>query len=399
MTGLGGWLPVCTTTDLAGAVIDSRVRVAGRVMKVRDHGAIAFVDLADGLGRVQLVLESLPHGLRRGALLDVEGIVERQGARGSIKVDRVRTHVPSTSTADRDAARLADSLTAEANLVRSRAVSVVHRFFAEGGFLPVASPTIVGEWAVGRTPSFDLDFYGESARLSISNMTAHQQLLALPYPRIYELGKLFRAERPSSRGRLAEFTILDVGMAWSRLDDLLVVVEQLLQALFREVAALSLRQLNDVVSLTFERVTVDNVVAAVGPGALTGSQFTGPARQWLAERSDGFLWVLGFPEHTRPFYVRTVEGRGVDAQLWYRGRRYLAAGGEREVDPNVVVKKLRERGKAPESYDAYLTALADGAPPMVGMGMGLERLLASCLPTAAVADFTWFPRYMGHLEP
>jgi nondiscriminating aspartyl-tRNA synthetase len=377
----------------------THVTTAGRVTKVRSHGAIAFADLADGTGTLQLIFARDRPALRRGSLIEVEGSVERSGDRLSLRVSRTNSYWPSTSTPERDAARALDTVRAEANLVRSRAIACIHRFFDARGWLPVTSPSIVGDWVVGPTPSFSVDFYGERAYLAISNMIAHQQLLSLPYPRVYELGKLFRAERPSTRSRLAEFTILDVGLAWSDLEDLLTVVEDLLGAIFSEVGDLGLNRLHNDVDTRFEHVAVAEVLEVVGPDGMGGSQLPLAARKWLASQFNGFVWVTGFPEHTRPAYVKAVDGRARDAQLWYRGRRYLAAGGERERDPDVVAAKLRARKMSVASYKSYLDALADGAPPMTGMGLGLERLLATCLSGATVADFTWFPRYEGHLEP
>ena len=45
------------TTELATAQIGERARVAGWVARRRDHGGIAFLDIRDGHGLVQVVVD------------------------------------------------------------------------------------------------------------------------------------------------------------------------------------------------------------------------------------------------------------------------------------------------------------------------------------------------------
>ena len=287
---------------------------------------------------------------------------------------------------------------------RSHALEAIHRYFMDHRFLQVHSPSIVSDWVNGQTGSFSMDFYGKPMNLTISNMMYHEIMMINGFTRIYEIAKIFRQEHPSSIHRLAEFTIVDIGLAYCSRREMMAVVEGMICAIRRQgpnggqlLAQLQLPGF--VPQATFETITFDDLVKQAGCPQFTGAQFPKRVRQYLQEHYDSFVWVTGFPEDKRPFFVRSTEGVCADYQLWYQGAIYLAAGGERETDLTRIQEKIAAEGKNVTSYQEILRFFETSVPPMCGIGMGLERFLATVIPQTHVADYIAFPRYQNHCTP
>ena len=389
--------------DVSTLPTGTRICVRGRVLRVRRLARIGFAILHDQGAKLQVTLEGplLASQVSRGDVLAVSGCTGRYSGTLEVYAESVDVLARPTSS-DSPGEILHDALDEtrlEALCARAVVSAKIHEFFAERGFLPVQSPTLVDGWVVGQTSAFAVSFYEEPCYLAISNMLHHQAVLASGFSRIYELGKLFRQERPSSPHRLAEFTILDIGMAYSSIQELIMVTEDLIASIHEAVARLNLKRFSIPDGVSFETVEYSDVLAAAGLRRTTGSQLPSKAKRWLQDQYESFVWVRGFHQSTRPFFVRSAEERCFDAQLWYRGKQYVASGGEREVWPDVATRKIRDEMKSPDDYGFYLSTLRAGAPPMAGIGMGLERFLAAWIGPSRAADFTAFPRYSGRLIP
>lgn len=372
-----------------------QVSVAGRIRGVRPHGALTFYDLTWGGASIQVVGRP-PIRLGRLDLVVLQGTVRRTECRPELELasvawrssprDRCRSDALPLLSEDRTVA-----LTTRAAVERSA------RSILDGlGFVPVRSPGIVGDWAKGQTGAFDLTYYGRAAHLTISNMLSHQILLGSGIGDVYELGPVFRAETPRSRKRLADFTILDIGMSFADLDDLLAVEEDCVRGMCTALRTQHPERDVPVPPGPFPRVAYSDLLSKAGLERTSGAQLPAQVRNLLATTYDGFVWVVGFPARTRPFFVKARDGVCMDAQLWYRGRIYLAAGGERETSPDEMIRRIEAEGKNPQRYEFFLQYLEAGLPPSAGMGMGLERFLATLLDGAA-SDFAAFPEPLGRL--
>ncbi len=249
----------------------------------------------------------------------------------------------------------------------------------------------MGDWVEGQTGAFEVEYYRSTAFLTISNMLAHQMLLGAGLSQIYEIGPIYRAEHPQNRRRLSEFTMVDLSRSFVDLPDLLADVEGIMRAVLTVMP-----QAPSLDEDAFPQITHADVLRAVGLDHTAGSQLPAMARHYLAATFPAFVWVTGFPERTRPFFVRSENGECIDAQLWYRGVIYLAAGGERETSVDEMQRRIMAEGKDPERYEFFLKYLRSSLPRSVGMGFGLERLLGVLTSTAA-AGFSSFPTPIGRL--
>ena len=190
--------------------------------------------------------------------------------------------------------RISDLRRLELLSIRSYVSQAIHTFLAKDGFLSVQSPTITGSWVKGRTMPFTVNFYDEECYLSISNMLYHQVILGAGFSRIYELGKLHRKETPSTQQKLAEFTILDIGMANTPISGIMTVFEEVLKHVHDDLSHRSFRLCRIPEKPQFDRIDCTDLLTRCGLERTTGSQLPTAVRDFLRKHFRSFVWVTGF---------------------------------------------------------------------------------------------------------
>ncbi len=266
----------------AGAVteadIGSEVVVAGWVQRRRDHGGVAFFDVRDATGLVQVVADPAEHptvaDLKMEYCVRVRGEVRSRPAgtenpdlpTGKIEIGVVELDVLAPAKTlpfmidDRtdvdEAVRLRHRYLdlrrprMAANLrARSRVTAVIRRTLDDMGFLEVETPTLINS-----TPEGARDMLvpsrlrpGEFYALPQSPQLFKQLLMIAGVERYFQIARCYRDEDFRSDRQL-EFTQLDLeGSFWER-DDVLETIEVVLAAVTREIRGVD-------VPLPFPRLT------------------------------------------------------------------------------------------------------------------------------------------------
>ncbi len=243
----------------------AEVTVAGWVNSHRDHGGVLFVDLRDSGGLVQVVCEAedvarVAHRVRDEWCLRVCGLVRMrpEGTRnaklatGDVEIVASEVEVlsecpplPFPVTDDVDAEettrlryRYIDlrRRPMQASLeLRSRVRKAINDHFHEHGFVEVETPIMTRS-----TPEGSRDFIvpsrhqrGSFYALAQSPQLYKQTLMVGGVERYYQLAPSFRDE-DARADRQIEFVQLDFEMAFVERDDVLTLVEQLMQRVWRE---------------------------------------------------------------------------------------------------------------------------------------------------------------------
>lgn len=374
---------------------NNSVCFVGKIKHIVDKGKICFYRIFDQSGEIQTVSYS-KNKFKNGDHVMVEGKLQRM-------FDRIEVSITSISQIgdinDRGISQnVIDDKKLKALYIRSYALAAINSYFLENDFMQVHSPSIVSDWVVGQTGSFDMTFYGKKCHLTLSNMMYHEIMMINGFSKIYEIAKIFRQEHPSSVKRLAEFTIIDIGLAYQNAETMMSVVEGMINAIYDKLWEKKVKGLDD--EIHFDRIEYNELVKEAGCENFKGSQFPKCIRDYLNSKYNSFVWVTGFPEDKRPFFVRSDENKKCfDYQLWYKGSIYFAAGGERETNVNRIREKIRAEGKDDSKYDNILDFFKTSVPPMCGIGLGLERFLGTVIKDTNVADYIAFPRYQGHISP
>ncbi|MEK9663764.1 MAG: aspartate--tRNA ligase [Candidatus Nanopelagicales bacterium] len=253
---------------LSAADVDTTVTLAGWVARRRDHGGVAFLDLRDASGVVQVVVREaeIAHGLRDEYCIKVVGTVERRPdgnenpdlPTGEIEVMADVLDVLSESAPlpfpidDRinvgEEARLRHRYLdlrragPGGNLrMRSDLNRICREVLFERGFLEIETPTLTAS-----TPEGARDFLvparlqpGTWYALPQSPQLFKQLLMVAGMERYFQIARCYRDE--DFRGdRQPEFTQLDIEMSFVEQADVIEVGETVVRALWKGILGVDL---------------------------------------------------------------------------------------------------------------------------------------------------------------
>ena len=240
------------------------VSLAGWVARRRDHGGVAFIDLRDSTGSVQVVIrdEALAGSLRAEWCLQITGevVLRPEGNANStlptgaievmgddIKVLSESAALPFPVDSGNDA-EISEEVRLKyryldlrrekpaANLrLRSKVTSTIRRVMEDLDFLEIETPYLTRS-----TPEGARDFLvpvrlqpGSWYALPQSPQLFKQLLMVAGMERYYQIARCFRDE-DFRADRQPEFTQLDIEMSFIDQADILAVAEKLLVKIWKE---------------------------------------------------------------------------------------------------------------------------------------------------------------------
>jgi aspartyl-tRNA synthetase len=240
------------------------VSLAGWVARRRDHGGVAFIDLRDATGSVQVVIrdESLAGSLRAEWCLQITGevVLRPEGNANStlptgaievmgddIKVLSESAALPFPVDSGNDS-EISEEVRLKyryldlrrekpaANLrLRSKVTSTIRRVMEDLDFLEIETPYLTRS-----TPEGARDFLvpvrlqpGSWYALPQSPQLFKQLLMVAGMERYYQIARCFRDE-DFRADRQPEFTQLDIEMSFIDQADILAVAEKLLVKVWKE---------------------------------------------------------------------------------------------------------------------------------------------------------------------
>jgi lysyl-tRNA synthetase class 2 len=257
----------------AGAEEGPTVRVAGRLVAVRDMGKSTFAHLQDRSGRIQLYFRLNDLGQEHYSLLDLLDVGDWVGAEGplfrtrtgeiTVRVESFRLLAKSvrplplgkeevdretgerrvySGFADQEARyrqRYLDlAVSPESRRVfevRARVLRAIRSFLDERGFLEVETPVLQPIYGGAAARPFvthhntlDMPLY-----LRIADELYLKRLIVGGLERVYEIGKDFRNEG-MDRFHNPEFTMLEFYAAYLDYEDVMTLTEELLATVVRE---------------------------------------------------------------------------------------------------------------------------------------------------------------------
>ncbi|MDQ4094806.1 MAG: lysine--tRNA ligase [Actinomycetota bacterium] len=241
----------------AGADTGTTLRLAGRLRTVRAHGKVAFADLQDSTGTLQLFAQVGVLGddgmdaftsLGVGDIVGAEGeIVKTRRGELSLRVAEVTLLAPClrpmpdkwhemSDVEVRYRQRYLDLIQnpTPRRVIEARSAlnATIRSFFDERGFVEVETPLLqpIASGAVARPfvthhNALDIDLY-----LRVAPELYLKRLLIGGVERVYELNRSFRNEGVSARHN-PEFTMLEAYEAYSDFNDFMTLVEDLVKAI------------------------------------------------------------------------------------------------------------------------------------------------------------------------
>ncbi|MEA2434318.1 MAG: lysyl-tRNA synthetase, class [Actinomycetota bacterium] len=282
-----------------GTEAGETARLAGRIMTVRSHGKVAFADIADSTGRLQLFAQQTVLGDAGMEEFGKIGVGDIVGAEGQVMMTRrgeLSLLVSETTILAECLRPMPDNwhglsdvevryrhryldllFNPEARRVieaRARTNAAIRSFFDDRGFVEVETPLLqpIAGGAVARPfvthhNALDIDLY-----LRIAPELYLKRLLIGGLDRVYELNRSFRNEGVSTRHN-PEFTMLEAYEAYVDYEDTMALVEDLLKTIAQAVNGhLEIEAKGKTIDLgrPFERLTMFEVIQRVAGRDLEG---------------------------------------------------------------------------------------------------------------------------------
>lgn len=251
----------------------TKVRIAGRIVSLRDQGKIAFWELADASGRMQAVLSAqkikdfsfIAQTFDLGDFAEAEGnlIVTKRGTE-SLEVKKVVMLSKSLRPLPSEWFGLADEeaklrkryldilLNPEVKKLfvqKAKFWSAIRKSLEEAGFLEVQTPVLESvpggaeaEPFITHHNALDADFY-----LRISLELPLKKLLVAGYDKVFEIGRIFRNEG-IDREHLQDYTQMECYWAYSDYKEMMKFTREMyLRAIKEAFGTLKLKTADGVV--------------------------------------------------------------------------------------------------------------------------------------------------------
>lgn len=425
--------------DLA-SVVGQVVTLRGWLVGSRSSGAIMFLELRDGSGFIQAVVNkenvsgeiwSLASGLTQESSLAVSGMVGEHPKKQGVFELKV-TDLELTQQAQEypigpkehgpeflmDNRHLWLRSSRQWALLRVRDVveSAIHDYLHEQGFIRADSPIFTPNACEGTTTLFPVPYFelGE-AYLSQSGQLYLEAAIA-SVGRCYDFGPVFRAEKSKTKRHLTEFWMMDAEAAFVeheenlRLQEGLVkfIITRCLERCLPEFIVLerNLEPLRAVLVENFIRYTYDEAVAklqSLGSDIKHGEDLGNDDEGLLTQGSAAPVFIEKWPKSIKPFYMKIDPDNASrvlnDDLIGIENAGEIIGGSQREDSYDLLLARIREEGLPEKEYDWYLDLRRYGSVPHSGFGIGLERMVRWMAGVEHIRECIPFPRTINRLRP
>ena len=432
-----------------------KVSVAGRVMSIREHGKLAFADLEDFSGRIQLWLAKDSLGkqfdllklIERGDFVSVQGTLAKT-KRGeiSVKASQIKIltkalrNLPSEwfglkDTENRYRQRYVDLIlnksVREVFLKRCQILREMRAYLDEQGYVEVETPIIQSAFGGAAAKPFKthINDLKMDAYLRISDELYLKRLIAGGFEKVYEVSKDFRNESIDTAHN-PEFTQIEFYEAYADYEKLMKMTEEMFTRIIKKVngglkvkygdaildftAPLKRVKFRDVVlketgidvdketteeklkkAMKTKKLAVD-LKGVVGYGALADELYKKYVRSKLIQP----CFLLDYPAEMIPLAKRKDDNPAKIATFQLLANGFELVKAYNELNDPVDQKNrfeeqldLEKKGlSASFGYDEdFVRALEYGMPPTAGWGCGIDRLTMVLTNQQSIKEAILFP--------
>jgi lysyl-tRNA synthetase, class II len=422
-------------------------RVAGRLAARRGAGKMAFLDLVDRSGRLQLQarvdelgvdgMEALL-GLDLGDLIGVDGVafMSRRGEL-SLRVGSWTLLAKSlrpppdkhhglvdveTRYRQRELDLIGNSESRELFVLRARMISAIRAYLDGQGFIEVETPVLQPLYGGAAARPFvthhnalDRDLF-----LRIATELYLKRLIVGGLERVYEIGKQFRNEGVDTTHN-PEFTTIEYYEAYadylgvaSRFEELMAFVASAIgysgpidfgSPWHRETLAGSILSRTGIdISVLRDRGALADAMRGIGISPKDSDSWPQLVDELLSKKVEPTLieptLLFDYPVSLSPLAKRHRSSEGlVERFEAYVGGMEVANAFTELNDPDdqrlrfIEQERFKAEGddEAQPFDEAFVTALEHGMPPTGGIGIGIDRLVMLFAGVSSIREVVLFP--------
>lgn len=431
---------------------DESVAIVGRIMAMRGHGKIFFMDLFDGEEKLQCFFEEntlhdkikLIEFLDIGDFLHVEGeLFLTQAGELTVKVDSFTLLSKSirplpdkfhglTDEEERYRKRYLDFIFNKASRekikIRAKVLSATRDFMNANGFLEVETPVLENSASGALAKPFkthinayDMDIY---LRICMGELW-QKKLMVAQFEKTYEIGRAYRNEGVD-REHNPEFTMMEYYWSFADYEKNMDFQEKLIaevvfkvmgeyavknnentidftppyprvayRQLFKDKLQIDIDSMTKVECFEYARTNKVDVKKEWGKGKLLDEIYKTKIRPFLIQP----MFLIDHPVELKPLAKRTKNPNYVESfQLLASGfelsNNYSELNDpmdqESRFDEQQEVKKHSDE-EVMEADESFVEAMEHGMPPVSGAGIGIDRLVALLTNSHTLRETIAFP--------
>ena len=431
-----------------------KIKTAGKLFSLREHGNIAFADLKDETGKIQIFFQKKLLGekfkhiklLDIGDFIGVEGEVVRTVA-GEISIAPTSFTLLSKSllllpnewfglkdTETRYRQRYLDLLlnpeVRERFNIRTKIISGVREYLDKLGFWEVETPALQPLYGGANAKPFTthLNALDQDVYLRIADELYLKRLIVGGYEKVYEICKDFRNEG-IDHTHFPEFTMIEWYEAYVDYQIMMDRSEGLLKHLAKKISGHTIITVHDKkidIGKQWPRIEMTKIIqeklgidvekeSQENLFAFTKKHF--PDMQLVGGETKGQLifaifehaipkllieptWIIDYPQEVSPLSKSHRSKPGwVERFEGYVGGKEIFDGWSELTDPQIQRKTWvadqnaarKDKEEAQQIDEDFLTAMEYGMPPFGGIGVGIDRLTMLFTNTWAIKEIILFP--------
>lgn len=419
--------------------VGENCHITGRIKSSRFHGKVAFLDLTDYSGRIQIVFEEKKHKdffdklshISVGSYLSVEGKYTKNRRGGpEINADRLEVLAPATlklcpnpwevdcldpkngrQTFDFPDFYIANPKRAAVLKVKTDFIGALHDYFQNRRFTLVEPPILTDKTLYDEQTAIRANVHGEDVYLS-QCATFELEPLAMVFGKVYTISPAFRNEKSGSKRHLAEYTHVKAEALLVNIEDLMFLAGDSLYQSLRSLIKKSQKELElldtdiDLEAIhpnNHMRITYDEAVKIAQSKGSTTEYGNGLSRQdeiiLTKHVGNKYLWIQFPPFKSEGFpYKRKPNNRNLSMTcdlIAPHGAGEMVGVAEKITDAEELIQNLIEKGKGKDirKYWKYILLREYGMPPHGGLGAAPERIIYGLLGLDHIRLTKPYPRY------
>lgn len=443
-------------TEDSGKTETDVFTLGGRIMAKRSMGKIAFMDLRDSSGKIQLFIsikEIDEQSLDVFSSLDIGDIAGVKGkafrtktGEATIKVEELTLlskalqPLPEkwhglqdvdTRFRQRYLDLISNPDTKRTFLTRSKVINGIRSFLNERGFLEAETPMLQPDagGALARPFITHHNALGKDFFLRIALELHLKRLIVGGFDKVYEIGRVFRNEGISTRHN-PEFTMLESYEAYADYKDVMQMLEEMVSSVIKEINGTCKVKLGDTeIDFTAPWPRIDLYQEIIKECKIDIHAF--PTAESLREEMlrlsmdadaskdrgkliDDMISTLIEPKLIQPTFLvdypldmsplaktKKDDERIVERFEAFAGGMEIANAFTELNDPEEQRRRFKaqfDNRKASEDGEQwsidedFLTALEYGMPPTGGLGIGIDRLVMLLTGQASIREVILFPQ-------
>lgn len=440
------------TCKQALKLLGKKAKTAGRIISLRGHGRILFMDLSDYTGKIQLWFQENEIGKEKFKLLKLFDVGDFIGTEGQVvktKTGEITINVSKfemlskalrplpakwhglKDIEDRYRKRYLDLLmnpeVKKTFEMRSKIVAEIRNFFIDREFFEVETPTLQPLYGGANARPFtthhnalDTDLY-----LKISDELYLKRLIVGGFEKVFEIDHNFRNEG-IDKTHNPEFTMMECYWAYADYKDMMKLTEDLFcyvagKVLKTTIIEFAGNKIN--LKAPWKRLTMAEAIKKYlgwDPDKITDEEMKKKLKEKKVELVGGYCrglaiaalfeevepnliqptFITDFPKETTMLCKLGRDNSDLIERFepyiagWEAGNAYSELN-DPELQRSFFKSELKQKEAGVEEThpmdDDFIESLEYGMPPTGGLGVGVDRLVMLLTDQQSIRDVILFP--------